>query len=98
MPLAMAGTPSQDSKAGPAATCGRAGCAPGGCQQSRPELPLSRAQKLSNTALAALRAPVEHGIAHLKNRRVVSKIRTDPNWVTALVQALLVLTNREVSR
>lgn len=60
--------------------------------------PLTRGQKLSNKALAAVRAPVEHGVAHLKNWRVLSKVRTDPKWATALVRALLVLTNREVSR
>ena len=60
--------------------------------------PLTRGQKLSNNALAAVRAPVEHGFAHLKNWRVLGKLRTDPKWATALVRALLVLTNREVSR
>jgi len=60
--------------------------------------PLTRGQKLSNTALAAVRAPVEHGFAHLKNWRVLSKVRTDPKWATALARALLVLTNHEVSR
>lgn len=60
--------------------------------------PLTRGQKLSNTALAAVRAPVEHGFAHLKNWRVLGRLRTDPKWATALVRALLVLTNREVSR
>ncbi|MET7542895.1 transposase family protein [Streptomyces sp. NPDC005349] len=60
--------------------------------------PLTRAQKLSNKALAAVRAPVEHGFAHLKNWRVLGKVRTDPKWATALVRALLVLTNREVAR
>jgi hypothetical protein len=56
--------------------------------------PLTRGQKLSNKALA----PVEHGFAHLKNWRVLGKVRTDPRWATALVRALLVLTNREVAR
>lgn len=60
--------------------------------------PLPRGQKLSNKALAAVRAPVEHGFAHLKNWRVLSKVRTDPKWATTLVRALLVLTNREVTR
>ncbi|WUH06372.1 hypothetical protein OG542_37190 [Streptomyces violaceus] len=45
--------------------------------------PLTRGQKLSSTALAAVRAPVEHGFAHLKNRRVLRKVRTDPKWATA---------------
>jgi hypothetical protein len=60
--------------------------------------PLTRGQKLSNKALAAVRAPVEHGFAHLKNWRVLGKVRTDPRWATALVRALLVLTNKEVAR
>ncbi|MEU7584654.1 transposase family protein, partial [Streptomyces sp. NPDC041068] len=60
--------------------------------------PLTRGQKLSNTALAAVRAPVEHGFAHLKNWRVLGKVRTAPKWAAALVRVLLVLTNREVSR
>ncbi|MFJ4526530.1 hypothetical protein ACIP4Y_37440 [Streptomyces sp. NPDC088810] len=34
----------------------------------------------------------------LKNWRVLGKVRTDTKWATALVMALLVLTNREVSR
>ncbi|MFJ1812683.1 MULTISPECIES: hypothetical protein [unclassified Streptomyces] len=53
---------------------------------------------LRNTALAAVRAPVEHGSARLKNWRVLGKVRTDPTWATALVRSLLVLTNRDVSR
>jgi hypothetical protein len=60
--------------------------------------PLTRGQKLSNKVLAAVRAPVEHGFAPLKNWRVLGKVRTDPKWATTLVRALLVLTNREVSR
>ncbi|MDF2258435.1 transposase family protein [Streptomyces ferralitis] len=60
--------------------------------------PLTRGQKLSNKALAAVRAPVEHGFAHLKNWRVLGKVRTDPRWATTLVRALLVLTNRQVAR
>ncbi|MEU0946282.1 transposase family protein [Streptomyces canus] len=60
--------------------------------------PLTRCQKLSDTALAAVRAPVEHGCAHLKNWRVLGKVRTDPKWATALVRALPVLTNKEVPR
>lgn len=60
--------------------------------------PLPPGQKLSNTVLAAVRAPVEHGFAHLKNWRVLTKLRTDPKSATALVRALLVLTNREIAR
>ncbi|MBP2053955.1 hypothetical protein J2Z21_006957 [Streptomyces griseochromogenes] len=60
--------------------------------------PLTRGQKLSNKALAAVRAPVEHGFAHLKNWRTLTKLRTDPARATQLLRALLVLTNLEVSR
>lgn len=48
--------------------------------------PLTRGQKLSNKALAAVRAPVEHGFAHLNNWRVLGKVRTDPKWATTLVR------------
>nr|WP_241691573.1 transposase family protein [Streptomyces sp. GZWMJZ-114] len=61
--------------------------------------PLTSGQQLSNKALAAVRAPVEHGFAPLKNWRVLGKGRTDdPRWATALVRALVVLTNRKVAR
>ncbi|EFE72239.1 transposase family protein [Streptomyces viridosporus] len=60
--------------------------------------PLTRSQKLSDKVLAAVRAPVEHSFAHLKNWRVLGKVRTDPKWATALVRAMLVLTNHEVAR
>lgn len=45
-----------------------------------------------------MRAPVENDFADLKNWRVLTKVRTDSKWATALVRALLVLTNREVTR
>ncbi|MFI1168454.1 transposase family protein [Streptomyces sp. NPDC020801] len=83
---------------------GRAGCGrprrPGRDHrlQAARNRPLTRGRKLSNKALAAVRAPVEHGFAHLKNWRVLGKVRTDPKRATDLVRALLVLTNREVAR
>lgn len=46
--------------------------------------------------LAAARAPVEHGFAHLKHWRNLTKLRTDPARATHLLRALLVLTNLEV--
>jgi hypothetical protein len=54
--------------------------------------PLTRGQKLANGALAAVWAPVEHGFAHLKNWRVLGKVRTDPRWATALVRVPSQLT------
>ncbi|WP_405452368.1 transposase [Streptomyces achromogenes] len=55
-------------------------------------------QKEANRVLAVGRAPVEHGFAHLKNWRILTKLRTDPAHATQLLRALLVLTNLEVDR
>ncbi|MFD3531690.1 transposase family protein [Streptomyces sp. NPDC058664] len=59
---------------------------------------LTPGQKTANRVLAVGRAPVEHGFAHLKNWRTLTKLRTDPARATGLLRALLVLTNLEVSR
>jgi hypothetical protein len=59
---------------------------------------LTAGQKEANRALAAGRAPVEHGFAHLKNWRIPTKLRTDPARATGLLRALLVLTHLEVAR
>ncbi|MGW3046059.1 hypothetical protein ACWC9T_40070 [Kitasatospora sp. NPDC001159] len=42
--------------------------------------------------------PVEHGFANLKAWRILTKLRTDPGRATALLRALLVLTNLETNR
>ncbi|WP_333738847.1 transposase family protein [Streptomyces sp. IBSBF 2806] len=52
----------------------------------------------ANRVLAVRRAPVEHGFAHLKNWRILTKLRTDPARATGLLRALLILTNLEVNR
>ncbi|MEU0344632.1 transposase family protein [Streptomyces bobili] len=59
---------------------------------------LTPGQKEANRVLAIGRAPVEHGFAHLKNWRVLTKLRTDPARATRLLRALLVLTNLEINR
>lgn len=59
---------------------------------------LTVGQKTANRVLAVGRAPVEHGFAHLKKWRILTKPRTDPARATCLLRALLVLTNLEVSR
>ncbi|MEU3529753.1 transposase family protein [Streptomyces sp. NPDC038707] len=59
---------------------------------------LTPAQKTANRVLAVGRAPVEHGFAHLKNWRTLTKLRTNPARATRLLRALLVLTNLEVNR
>ncbi|MFE2640485.1 transposase family protein [Streptomyces scopuliridis] len=59
---------------------------------------LTPGQKDANRVLATGRAPVEHGFAHLKNWRTLTKLRTNPARATHLLRALLVLTNLEVNR
>ena len=59
---------------------------------------LTTSEKEANRALAAARAPVEHGFAHLKNWRILTKLRTDPARATGLLRALFVLTNLEGAR
>ncbi|MFJ1551226.1 transposase family protein [Streptomyces sp. NPDC088246] len=39
---------------------------------------LTPGQKTANRVLATGRAPVEHGFTHLKNWRILTKLRTDP--------------------
>jgi hypothetical protein len=59
---------------------------------------LTRGEKEANRVLAVGRAPVERGFAHLKNWRILTKLRIDPARATQLLRALLVLTNLEVNR
>ncbi|MFF7443215.1 transposase family protein [Streptomyces sp. NPDC008122] len=53
---------------------------------------------ISPPVIVTGRAPVEHGFAHLKNWRILTKLRTDPTRSTRLLRALLVLTNLEINR
>ncbi|MEN8652376.1 transposase family protein [Streptomyces sp. 21So2-11] len=59
---------------------------------------LTPGEKQANRVLAAARAPVEHGFAHLKTWRILTKLRTEPARATDLLRALLVLSNLELSR
>jgi len=59
---------------------------------------LTAAQKQANQIIAAARAPVEHGFAALKNWRILTRLRLNPARATALLRALLVLTNLETTR
>ncbi|MEV5887154.1 transposase family protein [Streptomyces sp. NPDC052020] len=59
---------------------------------------LTQGEKEANRVLAVGRAPVAHGFAHLKNWRILTKLRTDPARATRLLRALLVLTNLEINR
>lgn len=59
---------------------------------------LTPGQRDANRVLATGRAPVEHGFAHLKNWRILTKLRTDPARAARLLRALFVLTNLEVNR
>lgn len=55
---------------------------------------LTRGEKEANRVLAVGRAPVEHGFAHLKNWRILTKLPP----ATRLLRALLVLTDLEINR
>ncbi|MFJ3964883.1 transposase family protein [Streptomyces sp. NPDC090036] len=66
--------------------------------QGHPRRKLTPGEKQANRVLAAARAPVEHGFAHLKTWRILTKLRTDPARATDLLRALLVLSNLELSR
>ena len=60
---------------------------------------LTPAEKQVNTLLAAERAGNEHAHAHLKNWRILTRLRH--GWrhhTTTLLRALLVLTNTEINR
>ncbi|MFJ9379597.1 transposase family protein [Streptomyces sp. NPDC101455] len=59
---------------------------------------LTAVQKEANGVPAAGRAAVEHGFAHLKSWRILTKLRTDPVRATRFLRALPVLTNLEVNR
>ncbi|GAA2225680.1 hypothetical protein GCM10010360_54180 [Streptomyces nogalater] len=59
---------------------------------------LTPGEKTANQVLAVGRAPVEHGFAHLKYWRILTKLRTDPARAIRLLRAPLVLTDLEVNR
>lgn len=59
---------------------------------------LTAAQKQTNQLIAAARARVEHGFAHLKTWRILTRRRLNPARATALMRALLILTTLETTR
>ncbi|MGW3943858.1 transposase family protein [Streptomyces phaeochromogenes] len=59
---------------------------------------LPPAKKLVNQLIAAERAVCEHAFAHLKNWRVLTRLRLDVRWATRLVRALLILNQHEIAR
>ena len=59
---------------------------------------LAAARKLVNQLITAERAVCEHVFAHLKNWRVLTKLRLDVKWATRLVRALMILTQHEIAR
>lgn len=60
--------------------------------------PLTALQKEANKLVSNERAANEHGFADLKNWRILTKVRMKVRHATALLRALLVLTNAEVTR
>jgi methylphosphotriester-DNA--protein-cysteine methyltransferase len=59
--------------------------------------PLTSAKKQVNELIASVRAVCEHAFAHLKNWRILTKLRISPRHATTLLRALLVLTRTEVA-
>ncbi|MEU9008699.1 transposase family protein [Streptomyces sp. NPDC048479] len=60
--------------------------------------PLTTAKKQINKMIAAERAACEHAFAHLKNWRILTKLRLHARHATTLLRALLILTNPEIAR
>lgn len=61
--------------------------------------PLTPAKRQVNKLIASVRAVCEHAFAHLKNWRIITKLRLSARYATTLLlRALLVLTNTEVTR
>ncbi|WP_433920747.1 transposase family protein [Streptomyces canus] len=60
--------------------------------------PLTSAKKQVNKLIASVRAVCEHAFAHLKNWRILTKLRLHARHATTLLRALLVLTHIEVAR
>lgn len=65
---------------------------------SRPAAVDTASNAAAKELISTARALVEHGFAHLKNWRVLIKLRTNPARATNLLRALLILTNLEVNR
>ncbi|MDX2524673.1 transposase family protein [Streptomyces europaeiscabiei] len=59
---------------------------------------LPPAKKQVTQLIAAERAVCEHAFAHLKNWRVLTRLRLDVKWATRLVRALMVLNWHEIAR
>ncbi|WP_131562522.1 transposase family protein [Streptomyces sp. KM273126] len=59
---------------------------------------LPPAKKQVNQLIAAERAVCEHAFAHLKNWRVLTRLRLDVKWATRLVRALMVLNRHGIAR
>lgn len=60
--------------------------------------PLTRAKKEVNKLIASERAVCEQAFAHLKNWRILTKLRMGVRYATALVRALMILNQREIAR
>ncbi|MFC9500000.1 transposase family protein [Streptomyces sp. NPDC056982] len=63
-----------------------------------PTKPLIPAKKQIDKLIASVRAVCEHAFAHLKNWRILIKLRLPVRHATTLLRVLLVLTNIEIAR
>ncbi|MEV7369063.1 transposase family protein [Streptomyces sp. NPDC002387] len=58
--------------------------------QGHPRPQPHHGQKTANRIIAAGRAPVEHGFAHLKTWRILTKLRTSPARAAAPAKTKMV--------
>jgi hypothetical protein len=60
--------------------------------------PLTPAQHTTNQLINRERVPVEHAFAHLKNWRILNRLRANHHHTTQLLRALHILTTTEIQR
>jgi DDE superfamily endonuclease len=60
--------------------------------------PITPAQHTTNQLITGERIPVEHAFAHLKNWRILDRLRANHHHTTNLLRALQILTTTEIQR
>jgi hypothetical protein len=69
---------------------------PGRCGRDRKKV--APAKEKVNQLISAERAVCRHDFAHVRNWRVLTKLRLGVRCVTPLVRALMILTQHEIAR
>jgi len=67
-------------------------------RRPHPRRPLTRWERETNSWISRDRATNEHGIADLKNWRILNKLRMHARHATSLLRALMVLTQTKIAR